>query len=68
MRDICVKTSLTTPVSDEGDRAHEARACDRACCRVVCMLSSRDRCRGRGVVCCSLAGLRLTVDGGDGGL
>ena len=32
------------------------------------MLSSRDRFAGNGVVCCSLAGLRLTVDGGDGGL
>ena len=32
------------------------------------MLSSRDRFGGKGVVCCSLVGLRLTVDGGDGGL
>jgi len=65
---MCVKTSLTTPVSDEGDSAHEARACDRACCSVVCILSSRDRLVGNGVACFSLAGLRLTVDGGVGGL
>ena len=68
MRDICVRTSLTTPVSEEGDSAHVAKACDRACCRAVCMLSSRDRFAGSGVACGSLVGLRLMVDGGDGGL
>lgn len=52
------------PVSDEGDSAHEARACDKACCRVVCIFRSRDRLAGNGVACFSLAGLRLTVDGG----
>lgn len=56
------------PVSDEGDSAHEAKACDRACCRVVCILSSRDRFAGSGIVCGPLTGFRLTVDGGDGGL
>ena len=65
---MCVKTSLTTPVSEEGDSAHVAKAWDRACCSVVCILSSRDRFAGKGVACCSLIGLRLTVDGGDGSL
>lgn len=56
------------PVSDEGDNAHEAKACDRACCRVVCIFRSRDRCAGNGVACFSFAGLRFTVDGGVGSL
>ena len=68
MRDTWVRTSLTIPVSDEGESAHEARACDRACCRVVCMSSSRERFAGNDVACFSFAGLRLTVDGGVGSL
>lgn len=56
------------PVSDEGDNAHEANACDRACWRVVCMFSSRDKFGGNGVACFSFAGLRFTVDGGVGSL
>ena len=62
------KTSLTTPVSDEGDSVNEAKASDRARCGIVCMLNSRDRFGGNGIVCGSLADLRFTVDGGDGDL
>ena len=68
MRAIWDKTSLTIPVSDEGDSAHEAKACDRACCNVVCMFSNRDRFAGNGAACFSFVGLRFTVDGGVGSL
>ena len=57
------------PVSEEGDIAHVASACERACCNAVCMVSRRDRWEGRGVAeAFDFTLLRVIVAGGVGGL
>ena len=51
------------PVSDDGDTAQVARACERACCSAVCSVCSRDRLPAAN----GFVRLR-TVAGGVGGL
>jgi hypothetical protein len=54
------------PVSEDGDTAHVASACDNACCKAVWIVLSRERWAGKGVWLCLLP--LWAEEGGVGGL